>query len=1288
MRIALPRVRQYLQSFELEKLFIEELGWDRHGGTLEVKIDADSYPLRGIAQKRGVQIFQCPPSSTGEIPDYKTRLKIEKQVTKSAYEHLVIFVDRDKTLQIWQWVARQPGQSAAYREHAFYPEHQSGEALIQKLNAITIPLDEEEALDLTGTVHRLRDAFDRDRVTRQFYDHFRREHADFLAFIEGITEQGDKEWYASVMLNRLMFIYFIQKKGFLDGDTDYLTGRLRSVQARKGRGKFLSFYRYFLVHLFHEGFSKEPGQRVVDDELKDLLGVVPYLNGGLFEFHRLEERNPKIDIPDEAFEKLFAFFDQYEWHLDTRPLRNDREIDPEVLGYIFEKYINQKEMGAYYTKEDITDYIAKNTVLPYLFRTTEERCAVAFHPDGEIWQLIRENPDRYIPAELRKGVVDEHGEVIPLPKEVSAGIEDVDSRRGWDDVASAKYGLRTETWREYWSRRQRCLELRERAGTGEIQQIDDLVKENLDIRQFAQDVIESCEGSELLRSFYYAIAGRAAQSAEGATPGISVLDPTCGSGAFLFAALNILQPLYEACLERMEAFVRESDSASPKTPEEEIDELIGGGESRELEFKSTARWDIREERANKELEKVIVKSVAAMLNTEGGDLLIGVDDEGNGFGIEHDLKVLGRRVSGRDGYENWLTTLLLGHVGRHCSPQIRITFAKRHGKDVCRVSILPSPTAVYIKNGSEECFYIRAGNSSRLLTAREVVDYHKQRFEGHRRARVTAEMAASTAGASRVMRHQEYRRILEDVAQHPNRSYFILKSIVVNNLYGVDIMEEAVEICKLRLFLKLAAQVDSVDSLEPLPDVDFNIRAGNTLVGFSTQDEIKRSIRLDFDNDVAHIENQARQADQGFREFRALQMQDGVTASELGAAKSVVREQLDQLESELDRYLAKDYGAGTDDSTKLAKWKESHAPFHWFVGFHGVMANGGFDVIIGNPPYVEYHKVRKTYEVRGYQTERCGNLYAYMLERCFDISHSGSRIGMIVQLSSICTDRMGSLQQELLRRGKRNWISCYDDRPGKLFDGLEHIRAAIILSSRGTDSEGGGSVFTTRLMRWYTEARSSLFPCLEYRQVDELVVPGSIPKVGSEDVFDILNKVRAQGTTLGELHNPRSGNVIHYYRSPLYWIRSMDFLPFFRSKSSRRSVHHFKDYGLLDRTDGPLIGCILNSSLFYLWFICIGNGRNVALRDITTFPIPRSLLSGEVKTASAEIFSRLMDDYKKNSVRRKRRDGVEFQEYYPGKSKPIMDEIDLFLAGHYGFTPKEADFVINYDVKYRVGTGA
>ncbi|EQD34986.1 hypothetical protein B2A_12588, partial [mine drainage metagenome] len=159
----------------------------------------------------------------------------------------------------------------------------------------------------------------------------------------------------SLMINRLMFVYFIQKKRFLDDDSNYLRKRLVSCQALWGKGKFHSFYRHFLLRLFHEGLASPTSKRT--KELDDLLGKVPYLNGGLFQVHVLESQNPNIEIADEAFEQLFDFFDAYQWHLDDKPLKADNEINPDVLGFIFEKYINQREMGAYYTGNDITKYI-------------------------------------------------------------------------------------------------------------------------------------------------------------------------------------------------------------------------------------------------------------------------------------------------------------------------------------------------------------------------------------------------------------------------------------------------------------------------------------------------------------------------------------------------------------------------------------------------------------------------------------------------------------------------------------------------------------------------------------------------------------------------------------------------------------------------------------------------------------------------------------------------------------------------------------------------------------------
>src|ERR1019366_609448 len=199
--------------------------------------------------------------------------------------------------------------------------------------------------------------------------------------------------------------------------------------------------------------------------------------------------------------------------------------------------------------------------------------------------------------------------------------------------------------------------------------------------------------------------------------------------------------------------------------------------------------------------------------------------------------------------------------------------------------------------------------------------------------------------------HKKFTEVLARVDAHPNRRYFVLKSIILNNLYAVDIMEEAVEICKLRLFLKLAAQVEpdtARDNLgiEPLPDIDFNIRAGNSLVGYATYDEVKRAVTstLDFDNAMEKIAVKAADLQQMFDKFRQLQTEgDGSMPS---TDKLELQKRLKALEDKLNRHLAGEYGVKVSDTVAYAKWVKSHQPFHWFIQFYGILNAGGFDVII------------------------------------------------------------------------------------------------------------------------------------------------------------------------------------------------------------------------------------------------------------------------------------------------------------------------------------------------------
>ena len=333
MAIDEARARKFLRDFNFAGLFVEQLGWDKHRATLSIPIDNRTFELSAVAEKRGMAAFVC--ECDGALPDYNVRRKIERQVAKSAHEHFIIFSDAGKTRQIWQWVKREPGKPAAAREHHF-DRSQTGEALIQKLKSVAFELAEEENLTLVDVTIRARAGFDVEKVTKRFYERFQKEHAAFLKFIKGIPDKQLQRWYASVMLNRLMFIYFIQKKGFLSGDINYLRNKLAASKPKD------RYYSGFLCPLFFEGFAKKANERSA--AVNQLLGAVPYLNGGLFLRHQIEELHGRsIQIPDTAFEGIFDFFENYQWHLDERPLRADNEINPDVLGYIFEKYINQKQ---------------------------------------------------------------------------------------------------------------------------------------------------------------------------------------------------------------------------------------------------------------------------------------------------------------------------------------------------------------------------------------------------------------------------------------------------------------------------------------------------------------------------------------------------------------------------------------------------------------------------------------------------------------------------------------------------------------------------------------------------------------------------------------------------------------------------------------------------------------------------------------------------------------------------------------------------------------------------------
>jgi hypothetical protein len=355
------RVKDQLQAFDFRRIFVDELGWSNPSRALRTAtFTAAGVELerRPIAELAGFVVFEIA-TADGEVPDAKLRQAAHKVIGGHHHEHVLVFVDKMRQRSVWSWVHRKDGREYP-RTHVYF-SWQPGDLFIGKLGALMFDLgdfDEEGNVPIVEVARRVRTALDVETVTKRFFAAFEHQHVEFLALVEGIADERQRRWYVSVLLNRLMFIYFLQKKGFVDGrNFNYLQERLEWSKQNLGDDRY---YPDFLKLLFFEGFAKPEEKRV--PEARARLGKVRYLNGGLFLRHRIELDNPGIHIPDRAFEGLFALFQRYTWYLDDTPGGDDSAINPDVLGYIFEKYINQKSFGAYYTRPEITDWLCEQTI--------------------------------------------------------------------------------------------------------------------------------------------------------------------------------------------------------------------------------------------------------------------------------------------------------------------------------------------------------------------------------------------------------------------------------------------------------------------------------------------------------------------------------------------------------------------------------------------------------------------------------------------------------------------------------------------------------------------------------------------------------------------------------------------------------------------------------------------------------------------------------------------------------------------------------------------------------------
>ncbi len=481
-------------------------------------------------------------------------------------------------------------------------------------------------------------------------------------------------------------------------------------------------------------------------------------------------------------------------------------------------------------------------------------------------------------------------------------------------------------------------------------------------------------------------------------------------------------------------------------------------------------------------------------------------------------------------------------------------------------------------------------------------------------ARMEQLLIGSGAAELSLPQRQAIEHYLAEAGEQACRKQSILQWIGGHNLYGVDLMEEAVEICRLRLALNMLAAAPDQTSVALACEAGQHIRVGNSLAG-------------SLDNGQAERDRQER--------------------------------------------------TGSTRTT-----------FNWAQAFPEVLERGGFDVVLGNPPYIEYQRVRQFYTLDGYATLKTGNLFALTMERSAHLLKPGGRSGMIVPSSATCTDRYRSLQQLLLAQQELH-IASFSDQRGRLF-ALPHPRLCIILFAKpAPESTQTGRVFSTPYLKLGRETRRSLFEHVSYTEVSGQAQAGIIPRYGSPLERTIYAKLADQPRTLGDYLCPAGQYPVYYTRKLSWFVQVTPFIPLILdSRDQARTPSELKILRFASPAHAQIACAALNSTLFYWLITTRSDCRNLNRREVAGLPLDLANICPRLRQELCQLSEQLGKDLREQARMRgmRYRDGntLTIQCVYPARSKGLIDEIDRALARHYRLSEEELDFLLHYDEAYRV----
>lgn len=349
----------------------------------------------------------------------------------------------------------------------------------------------------------------------------------------------------------------------------------------------------------------------------------------------------------------------------------------------------------------------------------------------------------------------------------------------------------------------------------------------------------------------------------------------------------------------------------------------------------------------------------------------------------------------------------------------------------------------------------------------------------------------------------------------------------------------------------------------------------------------------------------------------------------------------------------------------------ANAAFNWKKQFPKVFSNGGFDCIIGNPPYVE--SKNNTILDNDFKTKKCGNLYAYVFERSLNLLKDNCYMGMIVPISITSTQRMNPLRQLIFDNCENVYIANFSDRPSCLFAGV-HQKLSIVFVKK-TKPSNGCKIYTSSYNHWSKDERSFLFKSVYYsRTTKSFINETGIAKVGNETKTSILRKVLDMPYNLDNIISQT------HYKNSFYLNQRMTFWT--KCFSKPEPSKEYKQYSLNDKFDAKAFAALLNSSLFYLLWETYSDCWHVTNSDLLNLRFNDKIMSENIQKQLVRLEEKLENKLYENReyIYTKQTDYI----YVHRKCYNEIKQIDEYVAKLYDLTTDEIIFIQNYNAKYRL----